>query len=39
MTNKFDTERNDYRAPEERNINSHGFYRGTKIVTKHKLSV
>ncbi len=25
MTNKFDTQGNDYRAPEERNINSHGF--------------
>ncbi len=25
MTNKFGTHGNDYRAPEERNINSHGF--------------
>ncbi len=25
MTNKFDTQGNDYKAPEERNINSHGF--------------
>jgi len=26
MTNKFDTQGNDYKAPEERNINSHGFH-------------
>jgi len=25
MTNKFDAQKNDYRAPKERNINSHGF--------------